>query len=127
MPNPVTPADELAASEMNKTITAISEVARRARGERPALPHPYETDANLAAHLSIATAAATGGRQGGWRGRLERQVRNRVLPSQQSFDAALIDIIHQLDHRDRQQREEIADLHQQLAELRSRIDATHLG
>ena len=113
------PSDELAETEITKTVTAIGETARRARGERPEIPHPFETDRNLSAHLTAATVAADGG-GAGWKARIGRQILRRLLPAQLAYNAAIVDVIHQLDHRDRQQREEIADLHQQIAALRDR-------
>ncbi len=113
------PSEELAETEITKTVMAIGETARRARGERPEIPHPFETDRNLSAHLTAATVAATGG-GAGWRTRVGQLILRQLLPSQLAFNEAMVDVIHQLDHRDRQQREEIADLHQQIAALRDR-------
>ncbi len=111
------PRDALAETETAKTIATINETARRARGEGPGLPHPFETDRNLGRFLSTAAVTAGGGGPSGWRGRIGRQILERLLPSQVAFNEALVNIIHQLDHRDRQQREEIADLQQRLAAL----------
>ncbi len=104
--------EDLAATERAKTIKAIQETARRARSEPPALPHPFETDANLAALLDAATSASTGGSGRGVRDRLGRILLRRLLPGQLAFNRIVIDLIHQLDHRDRQLREDLADLHQ---------------
>ncbi len=111
--------DVLADPERVKTIAAIAETARRARGEAPALPHPFETDAILAERLQRATELARGRTGSGWAARLERLVAARLLPGQLAFNEQLLHALHQLDHRDRQQREEIADLQQQLAALRA--------
>ncbi len=106
-------SEHLAATERAKTVKAIEETARRARSERPALPHPFETDANLAALLGAATSASTGGPGRGLRDRLGRILLRRLLPGQLAFNQTVVDLIHQLDHRDRQLREDLADLHQQ--------------
>lgn len=108
-------ATELENTERNKTIMAIGETARRARSQAPSLPHPFETDANLAALLEAATLASVGGSGRGARARAGRLALRWLLPGQAEFNRVLIDLVHQLDHRDRQLREDLADLHQAAA------------
>ncbi|MEZ5379873.1 MAG: hypothetical protein R2733_25485 [Acidimicrobiales bacterium] len=109
--------------ETAKTLTAIDELGRRARGEDTGLPHPFETDRNLVTYLSAAELASTGGGVAGPVGRIGRRMLAWLLPSQIAYNQALVDVIHQLDHRDRQQREEIANLQQKVAALADAIDA----
>ncbi len=111
---------EQARIETAKTVEAINETARRARGEQTGLPHPFETDQNVGRFLSAATAAADGGGIAGLGGRISRLLLTRLLPSQVAYNQALVNLMHQFDHRDRQQREEIADLQQELAAMTDR-------
>lgn len=108
-------ADEAKAT--HRTVRAIAETARRAQGIQVDLPHPYETDQKLGQHLEAATVVAGGDSPTTRVGRARRRLLRLLFPAQVRFNHELIDIIHQLDHRDRQLREDLADAHQRLAAL----------
>ena len=101
-------------------LTTIELTAERAaaaqRGEvaGPELPHPIRTDANLRHHLDAATANQ--GRSG-W-DNLRRAGRRFGLPDQPRYNDAIVNALHQLDHRTQLQGQRIARLEAELAEVR---------
>ncbi|MEZ5230410.1 MAG: hypothetical protein R2710_28215 [Acidimicrobiales bacterium] len=109
--------------ETAKTLTAIDELGRRARGEDTGFPTRSRPTGTLSPTFSAAELASTGGGVAGPVGRIGRRMLAWLLPSQIAYNQALVDVIHQLDHRDRQQREEIANLQQKVAALADAIDA----
>lgn len=116
-------------AEDRLTIEVIGHIARRAQGLPPDLPHPFTTDTELARYLHAATEIhdapnAADPDAPRWQA-VPRQALTRVVSSanstQRQFNDLLINLIHQLDHRDRQQREELADLRQQLDTLTAQL------
>jgi hypothetical protein len=92
------------------------------RSEVAPLPHPMRTTAKLGHYLEVATAERPGdqppvsvsGRLGSRLGLAGRQVR---------FNAAVIEVLHQLDHRTQAQARIIAALEAELIEARRAIAA----
>lgn len=99
-------------------LRVIREAGRRARGEPLAgLGHPVAVDAKLAEHLEAATAHRTAP-QGGRRAQIVNAALEPVLDQQGAFNEAVIEVLHQLDHRTRAQQERIRDLEAELDRLR---------
>lgn len=107
-------------TDREMTLELIDALSCRAEqalsGDRPdsGLPHPLTTDRNIGIHLDRATEAqqllADNGRDGGI---TTIGVARRL---QAKLNEAVIHCIHQLDHRDRQQRARIDELEAALAE-----------
>jgi hypothetical protein len=104
-------------------LTTIEVTAERAaaaqRGDEvgPSLPHPIRTDANLRHHLGVATVSS---------GRpvpeVLRKIARRVgLPDQARYNDAIVNVLHQLDHRTQLQGRRIAELEAELTEARRTI------
>jgi hypothetical protein len=99
-------------------LTTIAVTAERAaaaqRGEAigPSLPHPIRTDANLRHHLDLATSTQGTGPSLGTVGR------RLGFPDQPRYNDAIVNALHQLDHRTQLQGRRIAQLEAELAEAR---------
>lgn len=100
-------------------LATVREAGRLARNEPgTGLGHPCAVDAKLALNLERATASArvlAANRVTTAAARLL----DPILAEQRTFNDALIEIIHQLDHRTRTQADRIRALEVELAELRA--------
>ncbi|MGI9611361.1 MAG: hypothetical protein ACR2QO_00515 [Acidimicrobiales bacterium] len=101
-------------------LTTIAVTAERASDAQlgqvaePPLPHPIRTDHNLGHHIGTATA-----NQGASRWDKLRKVGRRFgLPDQPRYNDAVVNALHQLDHRTQLQGQRIARLEAELAEAR---------
>ncbi len=118
-----------------RTIALTAERASAVqRGEltEPSLPHPIRTDANLGHHLDVATGAlgsgvrtklsSAGGAAGRAGGRLLDRVWRRLGRADQArYNDAIVNALHQLDHRTTLQAHRIARLEAELSEARRAI------
>ncbi|MEL7155726.1 MAG: hypothetical protein AAFN30_03905 [Actinomycetota bacterium] len=92
----------------------------------PELPPPTLTNTNLRHYLAAAMetqpgfGAADQPTTGGVRSRLRRMI---GAPRQAEFNAAVLHVLHQLDHRGRQQERRIVTLEARLAAARRPADA----
>lgn len=106
-----------------KVIRSIVEVGRRARGSRlDGLADERHVEERFAADLGTATAHAAlpvSSRAG----EMAAKATAPLLDHQRRYNDAVLDALHQLDHRSRWQDERIRLLELELDELRSRLES----
>jgi len=107
-------------AEEQLVVQVITEVGRRARGlHLDGIGHPLQAEARFGDDLDALTTRA------------DIPVRSRsaqalvaalgsVVDDQRAFNHALVDALHQLDHRARWQAARIAELEAEVDELRAR-------
>lgn len=110
-----------AVADEQLVVQVITEVGRRARRQHlQGISHPLQAEARFGDDLDALTARA------------DIAVRTRpaqalaaglgsVLDDQRAFNHALVDALHQLDHRARWQAARIADLEAEVDDLRARL------
>ena len=92
--------------------------------EEASLPNPIVTDANLRHYLEQATANQTDADTEVGRGRVETLRALAVdRATQARFNDAVLNAIHQLDHRTRLQQQTITSLEAELADARRALAA----
>ncbi len=107
--------------DVDLVVGVIAEVGRRLRDESPeGLGHPVAVDAKLARHLARAQAGAALPVSGRVLGRLAPAL-DPVLDVQRDVNAALVEVLHMLDHRTRDQAEQLHRLRADLEALRTRV------
>lgn len=103
-------------------VQVIAEVGRRARGVHlEGLAHPVAVDARFGDDLDEATGHADIPVRSRSAGAVARAL-VPVLDEQRAFNHALVDALHQLDHRARWQDDRIRKLEAEVDELRARLD-----
>jgi hypothetical protein len=104
-----------------KVIRTISEVGRRARGERlDGLASALDVEERFAEDIGTATAHA-GVPVHSRAGELAAKATAPLLDQQRRYNDAVLDALHQLDHRFRWQDERIRQLELEVDELRARL------
>lgn len=105
-----------------KVIRTITEVGRRARGERMSGIAPaLDVEQRFGEDVGTATAHA-GVPVRSRAGELAARATAPLLDHQRRYNAAVLDALHQLDHRFRWQDERIRQLELEVDELRARLE-----
>lgn len=105
-----------------KVIRTVDEVGRRARGSRlDGLADERTVEDRFAADLGTATAHAAVPVHSR-AGELAAKATAPLLDQQRRYNDAVLDALHQLDHRARWQDERIRLLELEVDELRARLD-----
>jgi hypothetical protein len=104
-----------------KVIRTIAEVGRRSRGERlDGLASVLDVEQRFGEDVGTATAHAGVPVQSRAAG-LAARATAPLLEQQRRYNEAVLDALHQLDHRFRWQDERIRQLELEVDELRSRL------
>jgi hypothetical protein len=104
-----------------KVVRVINEVGRRARGERlHGLADALRVEARFADDVGAATAHA-GVPVHSRAGEVAAKATAPLLDHQRRYNEAVLDALHQLDHRFRWQDERIRQLELEVDELRARL------
>lgn len=105
-----------------QVIRVVTEVGRRARrAQLEGLAHPLRVDERFAADVGTATAHA-GVPVHSRAGELAAKATAPLLDHQRRYNEAVLDALHQLDHRARWQDERIRQLELEVDELRARLE-----
>lgn len=103
-------------------VQIINEVGRRARHvQLDGLGHPVQIEARFADDLDALTGFADIPARTRPAQALARGL-GALIEDQRAFNHALVDALHQLDHRARWQDERIRQLEIQVDELRARLE-----
>lgn len=103
-------------------VQIITEVGRRARlAQLDGLGHPVQIEARFGDDLQSLTDHADLPTRTRAAGAVARAIAP-VLDEQRAFNQALVDALHQADHRARWQDERIRRLEREVDELRARLD-----
>lgn len=103
-------------------VQIITEVGRRARlAQLDGLGHPVQIEARFGEDLQALTDHADLPTHSRAAGAIARAI-SPVLDEQRAFNQALVDALHQADHRARWQDERIRRLEREVDELRARLD-----
>lgn len=105
-----------------KVVRVVTEVGRRARGSRlDGLADPLRVEDRFADDLGAATAHA-GVPVHSRAGEVAARATAPLLDQQRRYNEAVLDALHQLDHRFRWQDERIRQLELEVDELRARLE-----
>ena len=105
-----------------QVVRVVTEIGRRARGAQlDGLAHPLQVVERFGEDLDTATAHA-GVRPRTRVGQLAERANAPLLDEQRSYNEAVVDALHQLDHRFRWQDERIRRLEAEVDELRDRLE-----
>lgn len=115
-----------------KVVRTVTEIGERARGSRlDGLADAVQVEARFAADVDAATAHA-GVPVHSRAGEIAAKATAPLLDQQRRYNEAVLDALHQLDHRFRWQDERIRQLELEVDELRARLhgaeptgEATH--
>lgn len=110
-----------------QVVRVVTEVGRRARGAQlDGLAHPLRVEERFADDLGTATAHA-GVPVRSRAGEIAARATAPLLDQQRRYNDAVLDALHQLDHRFRWQDERIRRLEAEVDELRARLGAEPTG
>lgn len=104
-----------------KVVRKVTEIGRRARGRLDGLADPIAVEARFAEDLGAATAHA-GVPVHSRAGEIAARATAPLLDHQRRYNEAVLDALHQLDHRFRWQDERIRQLELEVDELRARLE-----
>ena len=105
-----------------KVVRVVTEVGRRARGSRlDGLAPLLRVEERFATDVGTATAHA-GVPVHSRAGEIAAKATAPLLDQQRRYNEAVLDALHQLDHRFRWQEERIRQLELEVDELRARLE-----